>query len=117
MRGVDFITPICRPRGDDSNRRLCGLHGADLHRRSMGAEETTVRQIESVLLVARWMIWRGVECVEAMPLGLNIWAVGQCKSHSPKNADTALEHLRKWMQSAFLIWRAGQRNVDIGNGG
>ena len=74
--GVDFVTPIGRPRGDDANWWGRSLHGADLHRGGMGAEKTAVPQVESILLIPRWMIWRRVERVEAMPFRLDIRAVG-----------------------------------------
>ena len=52
------------------------MHGANLHGGGMGAEKTAVPEIESVLLIARRMIWRRVERIEAMPLRLDIRAVG-----------------------------------------
>ena len=38
MRGV-VVAAVCAARRDDAKRRLTVLHGADLHRRRMGAQK------------------------------------------------------------------------------
>ena len=39
VRRVDFIAPIGRARRDDANRRRRGFHRADLHGRSVRAQQ------------------------------------------------------------------------------
>ena len=74
----------------------------------MGAEHATVWQIKCVLLIARRMIGRGVEGVEAMPFGLDIRSFGKSETHSPKNSDSAVQHLGERMERAGLGCGAGE---------
>ena len=67
-----------------------------------------VGQIKSVLLVARRMIGRGVERVEAMPFGFDVRAFREREPHSPENADPAVEHLGEGMERAELGGGAGK---------
>jgi hypothetical protein len=111
--GVHFIASISRAGRNHADRRRRILHGADLHGRGVGAEKPAVRQIKGVLLVARGVIGRGVEGVEAMPFGFHVRTFGERKAHPPENADPAIEHLGEGMQAAQLGGDAGKRDVDV----
>src|SRR5439155_26821998 len=60
------------------------------------------------------MFRRGVERIEAMPFVFDVRPICERESHSPKNFDRALPHLREWMQRADLMWDSRQRDVDPG---
>ena len=117
VRGIDFIAAIGRAGRDHANRRSGRFHGADLDGGSVGAEQTAVRQIECVLLVARGMIGRRVERVEAMPFIFDVGAIGQREAHAPENLDAAFEHLGEGMQRAAFARCARQRDVDVSERG
>jgi hypothetical protein len=79
----------------------------------VGAEEPAVGQIKGVLLVPRGMIGRGVERVEAMPFALDVGTFRQRETHSPENADSAIEHLSEGMQAAQLGGDTGKGDVNV----
>ena len=108
VRRVHFIATISRARRDHPNRRRGGLHRANLHRRSVRAEQSSIRQIKCVLLVPRGMFGWRVQRVEAVPFVLNVWTISERETHSPENLNRSLEHLGERMQSAELVRRAGQ---------
>ena len=93
VRGIDFIATISRARRDDADRRRRGFHRANLHGGSVRAQQPAVGQIKCVLLVARGMIGRGVERVEAMPFRFDVGSVGERESHAAEN--------RRWRDRAF----------------
>src|SRR5205085_8147406 len=70
MRRIDFVATVSRAWGDDANRRRRGLHRTNLNCGCVGAEQSAIRQIKCILLVAGWMFRRRVERVEAMPFVL-----------------------------------------------
>src|SRR5437868_1937508 len=67
MGRVDFVAAVSRAWSDHADRRRPRLHRADLNGGGMRAEQSSVRQIKCVLLVACWMFRRCVQRVEAMP--------------------------------------------------
>ena len=105
VRGVHFIAPIGRAGRNHADGRRRAFHGADLHGRGVGAEQAAVGQIKGVLLVARRMIGRGVERVEAMPFGFDVRTFRERETHPAENADRAIEHLGEGMQAAELARR------------
>src|SRR4030095_1655985 len=54
----------------------------------------------------------GVQRVETMPFVFNIRSICERETHSSKNLDRALPHLRQWMQRANLMWGSRKRDVD-----
>ncbi len=62
-----------------------------------------IGQIKCVLLVARRMIGRSVQRVEAMPFRLDVGAFGKRESHPAENTDRAIEHLRERMKRAEFM--------------
>src|SRR5271168_573009 len=70
VRGIGIVAAIDLARHDDAHRRLLFFHGADLHRRGVGAKEKrsgrTLGQIdvEGVHVVADGMKFRNVEGFE-----------------------------------------------------
>ena len=60
------------------------------------------------------MFRRRVEGIETMPLRFNVGTVGEREPHPPKNPDRAVEHLGERMQTADLVWRSRQRDINLG---
>ena len=116
--GVDLVTAVGGTGGDDANRQfLHRLQGADLHARGVGAHEPAIGQIEGVALIARRVVGRGVEGVKAVPLGLNLRAVGQGETHAPQGAHRQVADLGERVQAAAVGRAARQGQVDAGHGG
>ena len=113
MGGIHFVTAVSGARGDNPDRGRLLLHGADLHTRSMGPQQAAIGQIKSVLLVACRMIGRRIECVEAMPLGLDVRPLGQGKSHPPENFHRPPLQMLQGMQTSDRPRHTGQRWVDL----
>ena len=88
------------------------FHRADLHGGSVGAQEPAIRQIKGVGFVARRMIGRGVERVEAMPLVLDVGSLRERETHSAEKPDRAVEHLRERVERARFVRRARQRKIE-----
>src|SRR5262249_32814223 len=100
-----------------ANRRRRRFHRTDLHSGSVRSQKSfglagLVRQIKRVLFVAGRMVCRGIQSVEAVPLGFYVWTFGERKTHSPENLNSALMHLVKRMQRTNVAWRPRKRDVD-----
>ena len=61
-----------------------------MHGRGVGAQEASVGKVKGVLLVSRRVIGRRVECIETMPLGVDIRTIGERKSHPAESLDRAI---------------------------
>src|SRR2546426_8956677 len=72
MRGVERIAAVTAPRRDDANGGLVVLERADLDRRGMCAQEDVAAEVEAVLRVERRMIFRKIERIEVVALGLRL---------------------------------------------
>src|SRR5215813_4782485 len=111
VRCVELVATIRRARGDHADRRRRRLHRADLHGGSVGSQKSAIGQIKRVLFVAGRMIRRRVQSIEAVPLRFDIWPLGESKTHSSKNLDSALMHLMKRMQRTNVMRRSRKRDV------
>ena len=63
-------------------------------------QQPAVGQIEGIQLVARRVIRRRVERVEAMPFGFNVRSIGQREPEPAKDPDRLVEQLRERMDGA-----------------
>src|SRR5690348_242432 len=69
--GLRRVTAIRAARIDDVDRRLLdALHGADLHRRGVGAQQQLRAEVERVPALPRGMTGGDVQSLEVVPLGL-----------------------------------------------
>lgn len=82
----------------------------------MRAQKPAIRQIKSVLVIARRVIGRSVKRVKAMPLGFNIRAVRDGESHAPENADRTVDQLCQRMNPSPCGRDSGQGDVDFRQG-
>ena len=98
--GIDLVAPIGRARRNHPDRRRRLFHGADLHRRSVCSKQSPIRKVESVLFVARRMIRRRVQRVEAMIFVFNFRPVSDDETDLAKTPDNILGHLGEGMQFA-----------------
>src|SRR5947208_9083615 len=80
----------------------------------MSSKQTAVGEIKRILFIPRRMVRRGVERVETVPFRFNIGSIGQGETHATENCDSAIKHLREWMERSALQRRPRQRNVKLG---
>src|ERR1700730_13907585 len=113
VRRINFVAAITGTGCDHTHRRRRRLHSADLNGGGMCAQQSTVRHIKCILLVAGGVVGRGVERIKAMPFIFDVWSVGESESHAAKNVDRAIEHLSEGMERAALVRSAGQRDVNV----
>ena len=125
VREVEIVAPVDAAGHDDADRRLVRLHVADLHRRGVRAQQrpddrrgvrfrpcTGVREIQRVLHVARGMLGRHVQRVEAVPLVFDLRAFDDREAHAREDVFHAVAHERQRMAMAERAAGAGQRDVD-----
>src|SRR3546814_10696238 len=97
---VGSINPA---RRDDADRRLLPCHRADLHGRSMSAQQhamsvALVREIECVVHRTRWMGLRDVERPEIVPVILNFRSRRHGETEVRDYFGEFVHHLTAWMQ-------------------
>ena len=102
MGGV-MVGPIGAARHNNTNWRLGGFHGADLHRRGVGAQNLALslgigRQIESVMFLARRMLFGDVQRGEVVMVGFDIRPLGNGKSHLGKDRHDLFNRSRQRMK-------------------
>ena len=124
MRQVEVVAAIHTARDDDPDRRLVRLHVADLHRRGVRPQQRPQivgrplspwnrrGQIQRVLHVARGMLGRHVERIEAVPLVLDLGPFDDGEPHAREDGFHALAHECQRMPVAEARHRPGQRDVD-----
>src|SRR5260370_19214885 len=100
VRGADDVSAIRRAGCDHANWRRRRLHRANLYSGGVRSQQPAVWQIKCILLIARRVFGRCVECIEAMPLVFDVWSVSQRESHSSVGLDRALEYLCERMERA-----------------
>jgi len=57
--------------------------------------------------------WR-VQSIEAVPLRLDVGALGEGEAHSSEDLNSTLVHLMKRMQRTDLVRRSWKGDVDLG---
>ncbi len=98
---------------DDADRRLALLHGADLHRAGMGAQQArTVERVEGVLHRPRRMRFGNIEGLEVVPVVLDFGALHAFEAHRIEDPLDAADGARHRMQGADFLAAAGQGDVD-----
>ena len=103
---------------DDADRRLLRQHGADLHRRGMGAQHLAAaiggarRQIEGIVLLPRRMLGRNVERGEIVEILFDMRAFGDGEAHLAEDRDQLVDGLADRMDAAVAVGFHRQRHVD-----
>jgi hypothetical protein len=90
--------------GDDEDRRPLPLHGSDLHRRRLGAQEQirVARDIEEdgVPLGSGRMVRRDVEGVEVVPLRLHLGALDDPEAHPGEDVHHPIQGDRQGVEGS-----------------
>ena len=116
--------PVGLAGDDDADRRLLRLHGADLHRRGVGAQKlaagrpSTPLQEERVVHLARRMAFGEVQRGEIVIVGLDIRTFGDRETHIAEDRGDLVDHLADRMDAAALGRRLPhrQRHIDLFGG-
>ena len=130
MGQVEVVPAVHAAGHDDADRRRVRLHVSDLHRRGVGAQQRSNiigapgvalhrrRQVQRVLHVARRMIARHVQRVEAVPLVLEFRAFDKREAHAREDRLHPIAHDGQRMVVAERRDTARQRDVNsVGGAG
>jgi hypothetical protein len=101
------ILPVGLSRNDDADRRLLRLHGADLHRRGMGAQNLALATVvglekESVVHLAGRMAVGKVQRGEIVVVGLDIRTFGDGEAHVGEDGGDLVDDLADGVDAAAL---------------
>ena len=119
-RKVGSINRIAAERGtgaDDAHGRAVFLHHAGLHGAGLGAQQLAAVEIEGILLVAGGVVIRGVQGIKAVPLVLNLRAIGQGEAHAAQHAHCFIAHNGNGVQPASRQGGTGHGEICPGHGG
>ena len=119
MSGVDLVTAIGGPGGDDAHGQvLHRFQGADLHAGGVGAQQLAIGHVEGVALIAGRVVGGRVEGIKAMPLGLHLRSVGEGEAHAAQGAHGEITDLGEGVEAAdSCTGAARQGEVDARHGG
>ena len=106
------VVPEHPPRADHPDRRPARQHGADLHRRGMGAQQQAVLEEEGVLRVARRVVRREVERREVVEVGLDLRTLGHAVAEPGEDLDHLALDEGDRVEVAQRGPAAGQGDVD-----
>ena len=98
----------------------CCLHGANLHRRSVGAQQQAIARglallagdEQRVLRVARGMVRRKVERLEVVVVGLDLGTFADGVAHRLEDGDDLVHHAQHGMLDADGALDAGEGDVE-----
>ncbi len=118
--GLVGIEPVRAPGNDDADRRLLRLHGADLHRRGMRAEQHARAVLlrveeERVVHLARRVSLGKIERGEIVVVGLDVRPLGDGEAEVGENRGDLVDHLADRMDAAGFERRGAERQRDIDN--
>src|SRR5262245_57621715 len=117
MRGV-MVAAEGSSGHDDPYRRLLRLHRPYLHWRSVGAQHQPsavrpLREIECVMLLTRRVFGRDVERREVVEIFLDMWPLGDSKTHLAKDGDDLIHRLADRMDAAGLVKGYRERYIGL----
>ena len=124
---IDTISAARRNHSNLGHRATCVnqlavffdvLHGVtNLHRAGLGAQQIggcfrTAFYVKSIVHRTRRVVFRGVERGEIEPIGFNLGALGNIKTHRTKDGFDALQGERNRVQAALDALATGQTDVE-----
>ena len=120
VAGVRRIVAIDLARNHNAQRRLQLLHGANLHRRGVRAQQQPVAQSllllpceeQGVLHVARGMVGRKVQRLEIVVIGLDLGALGNRVAKIAEHAHHLVHRADHGVLGAKWTSDAGQGDID-----
>jgi hypothetical protein len=127
MRGV-VVGTVGAAGNDDADRRFLGQHGADLHRRGVGAQHGAAaihfRQVEGVVVLACRVVVGNVERAEIVPVALDVGAFGDGEAHGAEQGGEFFHRARDGVNAAIGggaggggAWRQGDVDAFGGEAG
>ncbi len=116
--GLVGIAAIGAAGNDHADRRLLRQHGADLHRRSVRAQQQprAVRlgvEIERVVHLAGGMALGKIELGEVEVVGLDVGTFGDREAHVGEDRGELVDHLADGMDAADLGGRLAHRQGHV----
>ena len=120
VRGVERIVAVHLAGDDDAHRRRLLLHGANLHRRGVRAQQQAIARglallsgdEERVLRVARRMVRRKVQRLEVVVVGLDLGTFADGVAHRLEDGDDFVHHAQHRMLDADGAVNAGEGDVE-----
>ena len=106
------IAAINPPRTHDADRRRLALHGANLHRRSMGAQNMSGVDVERIVHRARGMVRGNIECFEVVIIVFDFRTFLDLIANPNEKILDPVERLGDGMQAADFPIAARQGHVD-----
>ena len=116
VRRVGIVAAIDFARHDDAHRRRLLLHGANLHGRSVRAQQVAAASafdVESVHVVARGMMLGNVERLEIVVRRLDLGPFDHAEADGKKNPLQLFVGLADQVARADRPLDAGKREVDL----
>ncbi len=119
--GCVMVGAVGAADDDGADRRRLVEHGADLHRRGVGAQHrrrlvAARRQVERVVIGARGMMRRDVQRAEIVPVGFDVRPVGHGASHGAEDRRDLLHGFADRMDQAGFARTRRQRGVEAFGG-
>ena len=114
VRRVVGVPAVHHPGRDDADRRRMELHGTDLHRRRVAAQQQPRRQVQRVLLVGCRMVERRVEGDEVVPLGVHLGSARTGEAQAAKDGADVVDDLADRVHGAAPPAARGQGQVESG---
>ena len=105
-------------RRDDADRRLLAHHGADLHRRCVGAQHLALARLgvrlqeEGVVHFPRRVFGREVQGGEVVEVVLDVGTFGHGEAHLGEQGDHLVHHLHGRVDAALPARTRRQGQVD-----
>src|ERR1700681_1347291 len=120
VAGIWRIIAMHLPGYHDPNRRPHLLHGPNLHRRSMRAEQKTLlrrfrslpRDEQSILSISRRMVWRKIQRLKVVVVRLDDRPLGDGIPQLLKHGDDLVHRLDNRMFGSHGAADSGQSDVD-----
>ena len=105
-------------RGDDPDRRLLAHHGADLHRRGMGAEQFALAplirlHVKGVMHLPRRMLGRDIERGKIMEIVLDMRPFGDFEIHRRENFHHFFQNLCERVDAPFRLGLDRQCDIEF----
>ena len=116
VRRVGIIAAIDFARDDDAHRRLLLFHGANLHRRSVRAQQmpaARARDVEGVHVVARGMMLGNIQRLEIVVRRFDFGSGDDAEADRGENAQKFVVGLADQVARADGALDAGKRKVNF----
>ena len=97
---------------NDPNRKLSGLHGTDLYRRGLTAEQDSVINIERILLISCRMPLRYIQCFKIVIIVFHFRAFHYLIAHADEDPLYLIQSNRVGMLMSHMILLCGKSHIN-----